>query len=146
MIMLREILGVRQDEPHTERRWFHDDYFDLFVWQSCTGEVCAFQLCYGLGSSERALVWDLKNGYFHDGINDNATGTGEVLGGLRPPGTPDGTDPIASRFDVSSRALPDSIRAVVGQHIRQYALDNTPTSSRRSRFRRAPWQQEQETS
>lgn len=144
--MLREILGVRQDEPHTERRWFHDDYFDLFVWQDSTGAVRCFELCYGLGPSERALVWDEKSGYFHDGIKDDNAGTGEVLGGSRLPGAPDCADPIASRFDVSSRALPDAIRAAIGERIRQYAVEHPPVSRRRSRFRRAPWQQRHETS
>ena len=34
---MKEILGVA-DDPPARRRWFHDDYFDLFVWQT-TGEV-----------------------------------------------------------------------------------------------------------
>src|SRR2546422_5095782 len=29
--MLKEILGVLQDDPSSRRRWFHEDYFDLFV-------------------------------------------------------------------------------------------------------------------
>ena len=54
--MLKEILGVA-DDPPARRRWFHDDFFDLFVWQA-EGEVTLFQLCYGVDSSDRALVWD----------------------------------------------------------------------------------------
>ena len=54
--MLKEIHGVA-DDPPARRRWFHDDFFDLFVWQT-GGEVTLFQLCYGLDSSDRALVWD----------------------------------------------------------------------------------------
>ena len=63
--MLKEILGVA-DDPPARRRWFHDDFFDLFVWQA-GGEVTLFQLCYGLDSSDRALVWDKDRGFFHDG-------------------------------------------------------------------------------
>ncbi len=65
--MLREIEGVRQDEPGRARRWFHDDHFDLFVWASPGGEVLMFQLCYGGPSSDRALVWREDLGFFHDG-------------------------------------------------------------------------------
>ena len=39
--MLKEILGVA-DDGAAKRRWFHDEYFDLFVWQS-QGEVTLFQ-------------------------------------------------------------------------------------------------------
>ena len=31
--MLKEILGVA-DDPPAKRRWFHDEFFDLFVWQN----------------------------------------------------------------------------------------------------------------
>jgi len=54
--MLKEILGVA-DDPPARRRWFHDDYFDLFVWQA-GGEVTLIQVCYGADATERALVWD----------------------------------------------------------------------------------------
>jgi len=32
--VLREITGVTQDAAGQTRRWFHDDYFDLFVQQA----------------------------------------------------------------------------------------------------------------
>ena len=65
--MMREILGVT-DEASVHRRWFHDDYFDLFVWQAENGEIVQFQLCYGIDSSEQALVWHKQSGYFLDGV------------------------------------------------------------------------------
>ena len=37
--MLREITGVTQDTVGVSRRWFHDDYFDLFVRQDGAGEI-----------------------------------------------------------------------------------------------------------
>ena len=52
--MLKEIHGLT-DDPPAKRRWFHDDFFDLFVWQAGS-EVTLFQLCYGVDSTERALV------------------------------------------------------------------------------------------
>src|SRR5260370_7450207 len=63
--MLKEILGVA-DDPPARRRWFHDDYFDLFVWQA-GGEVTLIQVCYGADATERALVWDKTRGFFQDG-------------------------------------------------------------------------------
>ena len=53
--MLHEIVGLA-DEPPARRRWFHDDYFDLFVWQTLSGDLTRFQLCYGIASNERAGI------------------------------------------------------------------------------------------
>ncbi|MBW8906857.1 MAG: hypothetical protein JF611_14560 [Betaproteobacteria bacterium] len=87
--MLKEIHGVA-DDPPAKRRWFHDEYFDLFIWQ--TGEeVTLFQLCYGIDSSDRALVWDKRRGFFHDG--------------------PPAPDEVVARFDDAATALPEDIRA-----------------------------------
>ena len=89
--MLKEIHGVA-DDPPAKRRWFHDEYFDLFIWQ--TGEeVTLFQLCYGIDSSDRALVWDKRRGFFHDG--------------------PPAPDEVVARFDDAATALPEDIRAEI---------------------------------
>lgn len=116
--MMREILGVA-DDPPARRRWFHDEYFDLFVWES-GGEVTLFQLCYGVDSSERALVWDKKRGLFHDGPMS-------------------GTDFVA-RFEDSAAALPDEIRREVREKVHEFAGRRITVRSRRARFRRAEWQ------
>ena len=86
---MKEILGVA-DDPPARRRWFHDDFFDLFVWQA-GGEVTLFQLCYGADSAERALVWDKQRGFFHDG--------------------PASRRRVFARFDDAAAALPEDIGA-----------------------------------
>ena len=96
--MLKEILGLA-DDPPAKRRWFHDDFFDLFVWQS-GGEVTLFQLCYGADAVERALVWDKARGFFHDG--------------------PQGED-VVSRFEDAAAALPDDIRQEIRQKVHEFA-------------------------
>jgi hypothetical protein len=116
--MLKEILGVA-DDPPAKRRWFHDDFFDLFVWQS-GGEVTLFQLCYGADATERALVWDKTRGFFHDG----------------PQGAPD----VISRFEDAAAALPEDIRHPIRQKVHEYAGSRMAVTSRRKRFRRAAWQ------
>ena len=117
--MMREILGLA-DDPPARRRWFHDDYFDLFVWQS-EGEVTLFQLCYGGDSSERALVWDKKRGLFHDG--------------------PAGDADFVPRFEDAAASLPDDIRREVREKVHEFAGRRLKVQSRRTRFRRAEWQQ-----
>jgi hypothetical protein len=121
--MMREILGVK-DEPGAHRRWFHDDYFDLFVWQTGGGELVQFQLCYGIDSSELALVWHKGGGFFLDGIE----GAGPKV------------EPLVERFDAAAGALPEDIRIAMTAHVHEFAKKKDATPSRRKRFRRASWQ------
>jgi hypothetical protein len=116
--MLKEIHGVT-DDPPASRRWFHDDYFDLFVWQA-EGELTLFQLCYGMDSSERALVWDRQRGFFHDG--------------------PPSEGEFVARFEDAATALPHDIRRDVRVKLHEFAGRRLSVPSRRQRFRRASWQ------
>ena len=137
---LREISGVRQDEPQTMRRWFHSDYFDLFVWQAPDGEVLSFQLCYGIDTSERALVWRRELGFFHDGVE---LGDGKII---RAPSQfeADGLFPataVAARFAREAEGVPNEIRNLIITRIREFGRMQPYPKSRRRRFRRADWQQ-----
>ena len=115
--MLKEILGVA-DDPPAKRRWFHDDYFDLFVWES-DGEVTLFQLCYGPDASERALVWDKQRGFFHDG-----------------PASRD----VVALFEDAAKALPAELRSAIREKVHEFAGRSLAVVSRRKKFRRAAWQ------
>ena len=121
---MREIEGVG-DEPRTRRRWFHDDYFDLFVWQTDTGDISLFQLCYGINSNERALVWHRVGGFFHDGE-----------GPARPPAA----EEVAARFEAAAESLPHDVRQAVSERVREYLESEPPAAARRKRFRREDWQ------
>ena len=115
--MLKEIHGLTED-PAARRRWFHDDFFDLFVWQA-EGEVTLFQLCYGGNSSERALVWDRSRGFFHDG-----------------PASRD----VVARFEDAMGGLPAELRTPIREKIHEFAGRTLEVTSRRKKFRRAAWQ------
>jgi hypothetical protein len=133
-VVLREILDVLQDDAFSQRRWFHDDYFDLFVRQA-RGELTAFELCYGIDSNERALVWSRGRGYFHDGA------TSKEFIGARASGDSLEADPIIARFERAADGLPKALRLELEAHLGEYALQNAEGSARRTRFRRAAWQQ-----
>jgi len=115
--MLKEIHGLTED-PAARRRWFHDDFFDLFVWQA-EGEVTLFQLCYGGNSSERALVWDRSRGFFHDG-----------------PASRD----VVARFEDAMGGLPAELRTAIREKLHEFAGRTLEVTSRRKKFRRAAWQ------
>jgi hypothetical protein len=132
--VLREILDVMQDDASSVRRWFHDDYFDLYTREK-GGEVVAFELCYGIHAYERALAWIRDRGFYHDGEP-----SGDFIGaGLRP-GDALEADPIIARFIVSAGGLPEALRAALEARVREFALDNAEGSARRARFRRPDWQ------
>ena len=131
--MLREITGLTQDDPASTRRWFHDDDFDLFVRESGE-ELTAFELCYGIRSNERALVWTREHGYFHDGEVSH-----DFIGAGLAPGGPLETDPVLARFTLSAGRLPRTLRLALEQHLREFA-QSANGSARRGRFRRAEWQ------
>ncbi len=115
--MLKEIIGVA-DDPPAKRRWFHDEYFDLFVWQA-QGEVTLFQLCYGGDASERALVWDKARGFFHDG-----------------PASRD----VVALFEDAAAALPTDLSVAIREKVHEFAGRQLAVVSRRKKFRRAAWQ------
>lgn len=133
--MLREILDVMQDDPSSRRRWFHDDYFDLFVRES-DGELSAFELCYGIDSNERALAWSRSRGYFHDG----ETSDGEFIGARIAAGDPLVADPVIARFVSAAGGLPELLRVAVEARLSEFAQQSAEGEARRTRFRRADWQ------
>src|ERR1700741_2983186 len=115
--MLKEIIGVA-DDPPAKRRWFHDENFDLFVWQA-QGEGTPFQLCYGGDASERALVWDKARCFFHDG-----------------PASRD----VVALFEDAAAALPADLGAEIREKVHEFAGRQLAVVSRRKKFRRAAWQ------
>jgi hypothetical protein len=133
--VLREILDVTQDDPGTTRRWFHDEDFDLFV-REAGGELAEFELCYGIRSNERALVWARGRGYFHDG-----EASPDFIGAGLAGGSPLESDPVIARFTLSAGGLPKPLRVAVEARLREYAQQNAEGAARRKRFRRAGWQQ-----
>jgi hypothetical protein len=137
MDMMKEIQGVA-DEPRTHRRWFHDDEFDLFVWQTETGDVTLFQLCYGMGSNERALVWHRDVGFFHDGAGF-AQGA-STAGGKESALAKGADDPIIARFEAAAQSIPTKVRRAVSQRVREYLSGGVRAAARRKRFRREQWQ------
>ena len=140
--MMREIEGVVQAESSSRRRWFHDEYFDLFVWQSGGLEIESFQLCYGIDSSERALEWRKNRGFFHDGVKPATVAPEGSADTSRADSREPSAQAMSSRFDFAARALPEDIRGAVTAKIRDYAQKIAAVPARRRQVRRAAWQQQ----
>jgi hypothetical protein len=119
--MLMELKNTNQNPGDLFRRWFHDDYFDLIVWLNPDGSAHGFQLCYDKTGDERSLTWRSSGTYSHNGIDD---GEGRPFRHKSAPiAVPDGVfnaSDVAKRFLKESEALPEDIRSLVLEAIRQY--------------------------
>jgi len=132
---LREILIVQQNDPSLRRRWFESDYFDLFTWQDLSGTFVKFQLCYDVDLDERAVVWDGKGGFYHDGVD---------LGGMMAPIlVPDGkfdSGTVVPRFVREAVDIPAEVRDFVLAKIREHLIESHTRKRGRKRVRRERWQ------
>lgn len=120
--MLREISHVKQDGPN-RRRWFRDDWMDIFTWQASDGTVTGFQVCYDLPGKERALVWSAARGYSHDKVDG---GESSPVSNRSPILRPDGVFPAAlvlKEFDTRAEAIEPPLRAALRQRLTAY-VDN----------------------
>ena len=77
--MLREILAVRQDNPRLRRRWYQDEFFDLYTWQAVSGTLVRFQLCYDVRGRERALTWSKERGFSHNKVDSGDEFAGQQM-------------------------------------------------------------------
>ena len=118
--MLREVEAVKQEPGEDFRRWFRDEYFDLYVWSDQGGVITGFQLCYDKPGDEHALTWFRDKGFFHHRIdpgdqapNKNRTPT-LVQDGLFQ------GDEVARRFAESGKTLDAGLAAFITQKLTEY--------------------------
>jgi hypothetical protein len=139
---LREVLIVEQTDPSLRRRWFENDYFDLFTWQDAAGALTKFQLYYDVERNERALVWSRAGGTYHDGV-DHGDGSRQtpilVRGGKFDSGT------VVPRFERDSATLPAELRDFVLAKMREHLLAQYRLKIGRDRVRREQWQKRRKT-
>lgn len=119
--MLRETPNVRQIQGEPPRRWFADEFFDLIVWLEADGSVNGFQLCYDREFCPRALTWTRSAGYSHNAIDDGESPSGAHKSS--PVLVSDGvfdTKSIYARFETAAGLLPEEIRSIVSEKIREF--------------------------
>jgi hypothetical protein len=133
--MLREIPGVRQDRPNLKRRWYQDDFFDLYTWHAADGLLISFQLCYDIRGRERALSWHREHGFSHNKVDG---GDGGRLGRMSPLLVGGGPFPhrfVRERFAGSAAILDHPTRDLIIDKMREFSRANargeTPVSPRK---------------
>jgi len=118
--MLREIVAVRQDTPDFLRRWFEDDYFDLFVWVTADGEITAFQLAYDKAGHQRVLGWDRGAGYLHRSVDSGEESSFQNMTPLLTKAARFPKYRVIAQFDARAHALDDAIRRFVREKAARY--------------------------
>lgn len=106
-------------EPN-RRRWFTDDFFDLFVWYTAAGEVLGFQLCYDKLQDQHALTWRSDLGFTHKRVDDGGRTRRQATEWLLPDGSFN-CDPILTRFLRESARVDPDIVSLIADRIREYA-------------------------
>jgi hypothetical protein len=125
MAGLREIRMSRQDDAGVVKRWFENEFFDLFLW-SRGGSPFHMQLCYGKPRHERAVSWREGHGYFHDGVLSNPAGDVVAKSSILEAGGSFDFTGVNGRFLQESLALETGLRKFVLEKLHHFAL-NGPT-------------------
>jgi hypothetical protein len=118
--MLKEVRDVTQYESGKHRRWFHDEYFDLYTWESYSGDLQGFQLCYAKLGKERALRWSPESGYRHEGVDAPEDKPGRAMSALFVADGVFDSDGIGATFEGAALNLPEKVRDFVLEKIRAY--------------------------
>ncbi|OHD60963.1 MAG: hypothetical protein A2014_03075 [Spirochaetes bacterium GWF1_49_6] len=120
--MMKEMKHVRQIPGEGHRRWFTDEYFDLYVWydKEHDNDPVGFQLCYGKIETDHALTWKLKSGFSHDGVD---TGENSAAANRSPVLVADGLFPKTAtlrEFDERSHDIDKHVKKFVHKKLSDY--------------------------
>lgn len=129
--MLQEITATKQDGPE-RKRWFRDDTFDVYVWQTTQGEFTTLQLCYDRAYDERIMRWNKISGYSHERIDAPEEKPGRAMSAIL---VRDGVFPaelVLERFRGVAAKLPAEIAEFVDKKIRGYKVPEFPRRTPRS--------------
>jgi hypothetical protein len=118
--MLNEIKDVTQYESGKHRRWFHDEFFDLYTWEGTDGALQGFQLCYAKLGKERALRWSPEAGYSHEGVDAPEDKPGRAMSALFVADGAFDANNIGTIFENAALEMPEKFRSFVLDRIRAY--------------------------
>ena len=120
-LMLREIGSVKQYEGELFRRWFEDDFFDLFVWYDQSHRLFGFQLCYDKTHRENALTWLEDRGYSHHSIDAGETSVWEMKAPTLLNDASFADRRVIESFIARSKNIDAEISTLVLEKLKEYA-------------------------
>lgn len=120
--MLRELRLTQNELINTRKRWFQDDYFDLFTWQDDTDHITSFQLCYDRLNNERVIAWDNEKGFGHHRVDDGEASPHKNMTPVFVSDGPFSAEEVIPRFERANQQMNGTISCFVIQKIIEYVL------------------------
>ena len=117
--MLREF-KARQLPDDYRRRWFSDEYFDLYVWYEADGSIHGFQLAYDKFGNEHALTWTSARGFRHSVIDSGESTPFSHLTPILTAGGDFPADRVVHELCERASQLEDDVRELVIRKIREF--------------------------
>ncbi|OQW90593.1 MAG: hypothetical protein BWK79_19415 [Beggiatoa sp. IS2] len=102
------------------KRWFQDDYFDLFTWQNAQGDVVVFQLCYDRLGKERVIIWDAEQGFAHHCVDDGESSPNKNMTPVFVSVAKFSYDEVVTPFIRESQHIDETIHRFVTQKLIAY--------------------------
>ena len=115
------------------KRWFQDDYFDLFTWQSEQGDVVVFQLCYDRLGKERVIVWDEEQGFAHHCVDDGEASPNKNMTPVFLSMAKFSYEEVVTPFIQASQGIDETIRRFVTQKLIEYTHHSAKEPKRLSK-------------
>lgn len=119
--MLKEI-PIYQADPLAKitKRWFQNEFFDLFIWFNPSGQIKSFQLCYNRTRREAVIVWDVMQGFSFHGIDDGECSPHKNMTPVftKPKGKPDPR--LVARFTNDSMLITPDLRNFLVQKLTEF--------------------------
>ena len=110
--MLREIIAVKQDSRGT-KRWFRDEFFDPYLWQTAAGEIVSMQLCYNRVDNEHLLRRNSQEGYLHARVDSSEDKPGRAMSAILVASGVFPAKPVRDDFLKAALEIPDEVRDFV---------------------------------
>lgn len=119
--MLTELNISQFGSPvNCRKRWFQDDYFDLFTWQSEQGDIVVFQLCYDRLGKERVIIWDSEQGFAHHCVDDGESSPNKNMTPVFVSMAKFSYDEVVTPFIQESQQIDKAIRCFVTKKLIEY--------------------------
>jgi hypothetical protein len=131
--MLRQLPHVRTEENGGLRRFYADEFFECFVWESARGAIVAFQLYYDVARNERALCWSSAHGFFHDGVDADERKPGRAMTPVLGAHAPFNAPWVWREWRQRTAGLPGAMPQFILAHITEFAGQARPLAARRAR-------------
>jgi hypothetical protein len=120
--MLREYNHPGTPDGDLLKRWFSDEFFDLFVWYDDKHVIVSFQLCYNKPRDEHSLTWRIPSSYYHQRVDDGESHPGKNKSTpiLLPDGAVD-SRALSTRFKMESEHIDKEVSSFVEGKLEEFA-------------------------